>query len=242
MLNNTQMPASRVAIAAQAAPTREWFRFFSNLYDFIGLRDGVVPTTSGGTGLVSYATGDLLYATAPNVLSRLPVPGAAAYLGTDGTNTPQWIKVAYGAFIDTTTQTAAANTPTLVNIGTTEHSRNVTLNANAVTVANVGLYSITFSIQFENTNTSSEDDVYVWLRIDGVDVANTNSRTTVAKSHGGVAGAALVTVNLFHDFAAGEYFELYWLAVSGTATIVTYAATASYPATPGVILTVSQVI
>ena len=48
MLNDTQIPAPRVPIADKATPTREWFRFFSNLYDFIGLRDGVVPTTSGG--------------------------------------------------------------------------------------------------------------------------------------------------------------------------------------------------
>lgn len=240
MLNDTQVPAPRVPIADKATPTREWFRFFSNLYDFIGLRDGVVPTTSGGTGIVTYATGDLLYASAPNVLTRLPVPGAAAYLGTDGTNMPQWVQVAYGAFIDTTTQTAAANTPTQVAVSTTEHSRHTTLAGNKVTLANSGLYSIIFSAQLTNASVA-DDDIYVWLRVNGVDLANSGSHATVNKARGGTPGSVIMTINFFHEFAAGGYFELYWLSLVGDAEITTYPAGVS-PAAPGIILTVSQVI
>ena len=241
MLNDTQIPAPRVAIADTSVPTREWFRFFNSLYNFIGLGTGAVPPTSGGTGIVTYATGDLLYASAPDVLTKLSVPGSPSYLGTDGTNMPQWIQVAYGEFVSTATQTAAANTPQLVTLNITEHTRNVTLASNRITVVNPGVYTITFSAQLTNPSTTADDDIYMWYKVNGVDVANSSSRATVVKSHAGVAGNTVLTVNYFHTFAANDYFELYWLSFVGSAQITTFAA-GTTPAAPGVILTVGQVI
>lgn len=241
MLSDTQIPAPRVAITDKAPPTREWFRFFNSLYNFIGLGTGAVPTTSGGTGIVTYETGDLLYASAPDVLTRLPVPGSPSYLGTDGTNMPQWIRVAYGAFTSLTTQTAAANTPTRVNIATTELTRNITLAANRVTVENQGVYTIIFSAQLTNPQTTADDDIFMWIRVNGVDVPDSASRVTVVKSHGGTAGNFILTVNFFYTFAAGDYLELYWLSLAGSAQITTFSASTS-PAAPGIILTVSQVV
>ena len=246
MLNDTQIPAPRVTIADSSQnniPTREWFRFFNNLYEFIGLGSGVVPTTSGGTGITSYTTGDLLYASDTNVLSKLPVPGEAAYLGTDATNMPQWVKVAYGAFNNTTTQTAPASTPTGITFNNTDYSRNVSINGSKITVAATGLYSITFSLQLSNA-TATDDDAIVWLRVNDNNVANTASYASVIKSHGGVAGNTIMTVNLFYQFTAGDYFEIYGMSILGNITLKTYAAGTSpaYPVSPAAILTVSQII
>jgi len=245
--NDTQIPAPRVTIADASQdniPTREWFRFFSNLYEFIGLGGGVVPTTSGGTGVTFYTKGDLLYASEDNVLAKLPVPGAAAYLGTDDTNMPQWIKVAYGAFTNTTTQTAPASTPTGITFNNTDYAQNVTIDGSKITLVNAGLYTIIFSLQLSNPSTSSEDDAIVWLRINGTNIANTGSTMTVAKSHGGTAGSAIMTVNFFQRFEAGDYFEIYGMSVAGYLQLKTYAAGTSpaYPASPAAILTVSQII
>lgn len=244
MLNDTQIPAPRVPIADKATPTREWFRFFSNLYDFIGLRDGVVPTTSGGTGIVTYDTGDLLYASAPNVLSRLPVPGSPCLLGTDDTNMPQWIPIGYGSFLNTTTQTGPANTPVGITYDTTTESRSVSISGSRVTVDNPGLYTITFSLQLSNPNTSVEDDAVVWLRVNNANVANSASRVTIAKARGGTPGSTILTVNLFYRFAANDYFELYGLSVLGYIQLTTYPASSSpaYPVSPSAILTVAQIV
>jgi len=244
MLNDTQVPAPRVAIAEDSGvPTRQWFRFFSNLYDFIGLGNGVVPPTSGGTGQTTYVAGDLLYADAANSLARLPVGGNNCYLGTDATNMPQWVPVGYGSFYDTTTSAYVANTPTIVSLNTTQFSRNVTLASNKVTIAQTGTYSITFSVQLTNAS-ASDDDFVIWLRVGGADVASSASITSVLKKHGSVDGSALITVNLFYQFTAGQYFELYGLSQLGYAQIKTYAASSSpaYPQSPGVILTVAQVV
>ena len=48
-----------------------------------------ITPTQGGTGLTSYVTGDMLYASATNTLSALPIGQVGAYLGSTGT-LPEW--------------------------------------------------------------------------------------------------------------------------------------------------------
>ena len=243
--NQTQIPAPRVPIVEEATlPSREWFRFFNAIYVFLGLSRGVIPETSGGTGNTTYVAGDILYASAADTLSRLPVPGEAAYLGTSTTNMPQWVKVAYGEFENTNTQAAPANTPTAITFTDTTYNRRVSVNGSKVTVANTGLYTITFSLQLSNSDTSADDDAIIWLKVNNSDVANTASHITVIKSHGGVPGSAVLTVNFFQALNANDYFELWGLSVLGHIELKTYAAGTSpaYPVSPAAILTVAQVI
>ena len=243
--NQTQIPAPRVPIVEEATlPSREWFRFFNAVYEFLGLSRGIIPETSGGTGNITYEAGDILYASAANTLSRLPVPGEAAYLGTDDTNMPQWIKVAYGEFENTTTQTAPAGTPAAITFNNTTYNRGMSVSGSKITVTNTGLYTITFSLQLSNPNTTSDDDAIVWLKVNNSDIANTASHITVVKSHAGVAGSAILTVNFFQRLNANDYFELWGLSVLGHIELKTYPAGTSpaYPVSPAAILTVSQVI
>lgn len=242
--NDTQIPAPRVPIVEQETlPSREWFRFFNAVFEFLGLSNGIIPETSGGTGNITYETGDLLYASAPDTLTRLPVPNTPSYLGTDSNNMPQWIPVAYGAFNSTDTQTPAANTPTGLTFGNTDYSRYVSINGTKITVAKTGLYTIIFSIQLSNA-AAADDDAIVWLRVNNNNIANSASFVSVIKSHGGVAGNSVLTVNLFYQFTAGDYFEIYGMSVLGNVSFKTYPASTSpaYPASPAAILTVSQII
>lgn len=245
MPNDTRLPASREPIAETGGiSSRPWYRFFSNLFEFLGLGQGVIPATSGGTGHITYAAGDLLYADSASTLKRLPVATTPCYLGTDNTSTPQWIPVAYAAMGDTTTQSIAANTPTVVNINTAVYSRGVTLAGNKVTVVKAGLYTVTISLQLTNANTTNDDDVVVWFRINGSDLPLSASQVSILKSHGGTPGSAVATVNIFYRFNDGDYLEIAWLTKLGYAQIITYGASTSpaYPASPGVILTIAQVI
>lgn len=245
MTNDTRLPASREPIAETGGiSSRPWYRFFSNLFEFLGLGQGVIPATSGGTGHITYAAGDLLYADSASTLKRLPAATTPCYLGTDGTSMPQWIAVSYAAMGDTTTQSAAANTPTVVNINTAVYNRGVTLAGNKVTVAKAGLYTVTTSVQLTNANTTTDDDVALWFRINGSDLPLSASQATVVKSHGGVPGSAVLTVNIFYQFNDSDYLELAWLTKFGNAQIITYGASTSpaYPAAPGVILTIAQVV
>lgn len=52
--------------------------------------NSVTPTTVGGTGLTAYVTGDLLYSSATNVLSRRPIGTAGDVLTVSG-GLPAWV-------------------------------------------------------------------------------------------------------------------------------------------------------
>lgn len=151
----------------------------------------------------------------------------------------------YGSFYDTTNQTAAANTPKGITFNSTAYSHHATIGtpASRIVFDADGLTSVTFSLQLTNSS-ASDDDVYAWLRKNGVDVPYTASTITVPKKHGAVDGASILTVNFYETYNAGDYLELYWLTVNGTSQIQTIAATGSpvKPASPGVVLTVSQII
>lgn len=245
MPQDTRIPGSREPIAVDRGETsRSWYRFFSNLFEYLGLGQGVIPTTSGGTGNTTYAPGDLLYADSASTLKRLPAAPTPCYLGTDGTQMPQWIPVAYAAMEDTTTQSAAANTPTVVAINTAVYARGISLASNKATIEKAGLYTITTSVQLTNASTTSDDDVVLWFRINGADLLLSASQSTVVKSHGGIPGSTILAVNIFYQFQDGDYLELAWLTKGGNAQIITYSAGTSpaYPASPGVILTIAQVV
>ena len=156
-----------------------------------------------------------------------------------------FLTLPYGSFSDTTNQTAAANTPTAITFNTTGVTRNTSVGTptSRIVFNASGLTTVAFSVQFTNA-TAAEDAVYVWLRKNGVDTANTSSTVTVPKKHGAIDGAAILMVNFFEEYAAGDYLQLYWLTVGGVAQITTIAATTSpaKPASPGVVLTVSQII
>ena len=205
---------------------------------------GVLKEVNGGTNNSSYATGDVLYASATNTLSKLPKPSATSLLTMDSAGVPAWKNPKYGAFYDTTAQTAAANTPTAMTFNSTSYSNGVTIGSptSRIVISQAGLYDIQFSIQFANTD-ANEDDIYVWLRVNGNDVADSNSFATVPKKHGSINGHLILALNLFYQFAANDYFELVWMTVGGTTSLEVIPASTTapiYPRSPSIILTVNN--
>jgi len=156
-----------------------------------------------------------------------------------------FISLPYGSFYNTGVHTAAANTPTAITFDSSANTRNTSIGtpASRVVFSADGLTTVTFSIQFSNSSTS-EDDVFVWLRKNGVDVPYTSSAVTVPKKHGPVDGTAILAANFYEVYGPGDYLELYWLTVNGTTSMTTIPATTSpaKPASPSVVLTVSQII
>lgn len=156
-----------------------------------------------------------------------------------------FLDLPYGAFYDTTTQTATANTRQAITFNSTSSSRHISIStpASRILFAADGMTSVTFSLQLSNT-AASEDDVSVWIVKNGVDLAFTGSVVTVPKKHGSIDGTVILTVNFFENFDPGDYLELYWLTVGGTSQIKTIPAGSSpaIPASPGVVLTFSQII
>lgn len=149
----------------------------------------------------------------------------------------------YGAFQDTTSQTATASTATVINFNTTDYSNGVTLSGgNRLVVAYAGIYNVQFSVQLQNTATQL-DDVSIWLRVNGVDVPGSTGEISVPNSHGGTPGHSVNGWNYFLELNANDYVQFVWSTTAATTTIHYYApaTTPTRPGTASVIATVNQI-
>jgi len=151
----------------------------------------------------------------------------------------------HGAFQDSTDQTAANTTTAYaVTFNTTDFSNGVTIASNSrITVADSGIWNLQFSIQFTNTTNSSQD-VDVWFRVNGTNVANSNSRFGFAPRKGaGDPYHIIAAINYFVSLNATDYVEIMWRPTDIGVQIEQYAASASptRPAVPSAIVTMSFV-
>lgn len=151
----------------------------------------------------------------------------------------------YGAFQDSTTQSAVSTTAAYpITFNTTDYSNGVTLESSShLKVTTAGLYNIQFSVQLQNT-TNAPVDIDIWFRKNGTNVSASNSRYGLpARKNVGDPSHVIATVNLFISLAADDYVELVWCTTDVGANIAAYTAGASptRPAVPSVITTVTFV-
>jgi hypothetical protein len=162
-------------------------------------------------------------------------------LGPEG---GRFINIPFGSFYDTTDQTAASTTTAYaVSFNTTAYSNDVTLSGSQVTMVHEGYYNIQFSLQLVNT-TNDTQDIDVWFRKNGVDIADSNSRFGLAPRKSISDPFHLIaTLNFIESFNAGDYVELYWCTTDVGAYIEHYTAPSSptRPAIPSAILTATFV-
>lgn len=144
----------------------------------------------------------------------------------------------YGAFSDTTNQTAnVANTAYEVRFNTTDFSQGHYIRNNTEIVANTtGVYNYQFSMQLTSTSAALHN-AYIWIRKNNVDVPNT--ATILSFSENKQYGVA--AWNFFVNMNAGDHVHLMWAVDDTRISIAAPAATAFCPAVPSVILTVSAI-
>ena len=206
----TRIPASRVPITdtADGTVTREWYRYLFNLF-----------TITGGGQANSAASSSFGQDLAPLY-------------------TPQLEDNRNGAFFDTTTQTAAViNTAYPITLNTTGITDGVYIGATTsqVFVDRIRTYNFQFSAQLIKASVGT-GNVFIWYRVNGVNVANSARKSTLAGSSAVVVAAWNYVVKL----NAGDYFELVFSTDDTGCQIVAVAAAAPAPAIPSVILTVTD--
>ena len=117
--NITQITAPRVELIdpRSGLMSREWYRFFYNLYTVTGGGDGITPAINGGTGISSYSIGDILYANTKTTLARLNSGTVGQVLTANGPNTaPSWGSATTSAPVTKTTDfTLAAAESWVIN-------------------------------------------------------------------------------------------------------------------------------
>ena len=152
------------------------------------------------------------------------------------------LQIPYGAFSSDQDQTAVANTATLMTFNTTDFSSDVSISSSQITVAHAGIYNLQFSAQFRNTDTAFQD-VYIWLRQNGVDISGSTGFVSIPNRHAGTDGHSIVGWNYFLSMAANDHVEIYWSVPTVDVTIQHLAAsgTPTKPSTQSVVATMTFV-
>lgn len=157
----------------------------------------------------------------------------------------KWLNAPYGAFQDSTDQTAANTTTAYaITFDTTDFSNGVTLsNSSRLNVSQDGIYNIQFSIQLENS-TNDTQDVDIWFRKNGTDIAKSNSVYGLpARKSSGDPSHSIAALNFFVSLLANDYVQIMWRTSNVGVTIQQYAAGTSptRPITPSAIATMTFV-
>jgi hypothetical protein len=165
-----------------------------------------------------------------------------ALLGSIG---GQYLNNTYGAFQDSTTQTAANTTTAYpITFNTTDFSNGVTMvSGSRLTVAYAGVYNLQFSTQLQNT-TNAPVDIDIWFRKNGTDITASNSRFGLAaRKNPGDPFHVIGALNYFIELQATDYVELVWCTGDVGAGLVAYVAGTSptRPSIPSIIATMSFV-
>lgn len=208
MPNITRIPAQRVPVieGPDNVMQREWYRFFNNSFTLLGL------------GQNQFSLEDVQ--TIPAI------------------DTPQLVTTRYGYFYDTTTQTAAAiNTAYAMTFNTVGLQRGVTIGTptSRIYVDRLAIYNIQFSAQLDKT-AGGPGLVFIWLRINGADVADSATQIRIQNSNAETVAAW----NFVTQLNADDYFELMWSTDDTACQILASGAVAPVPAIPSVILTVTD--
>jgi hypothetical protein len=182
---------------------------------------------SAGSGLINPGCSALFFAVSNTVWEELQGFGRAVPI------------LHYGAFSDTTTQTAASiNTAYAMTFTTTDSSNGVSIGSptSRLVVDNQGVYNVQFSAQLDSLSGGTVN-VYIWLRKNGTNVPNTASTIAIQ----GTAARTVAAWNFIIQLEPTNYVELMWATDSTNARILAASATSVWPAIPSVICTITQV-
>jgi len=157
------------------------------------------------------------------------------------------ITLPYGQFQSQSDQTAAAiDAAYAVTYDQSDFLDGVTLSSGSrLTVPDAGVYVVSYSIQFKNT-TNGIQDIDIWLRKNGTDIPDTNSRFSIPtrKSIGNPSHLIAVTPVMV-ELAANDYIQIMWHVTDTGVSIEQYPAVAysagvtpAIPATPSVLVQV----
>lgn len=202
---------------------------------------GVMDGKTNNTGRLTLATGNAVTTTLyderigyDSLIFFVPVSNAA-----EADSAP------YGAFQDSTDQTAASTTTAYaVALNTTDYSNGIYVsNTSRINVRNYGIYNIQFSLQYKNT-TNDGQDVDIWFRKNGTNVAGSNSRFHMpARKSTGDPSHLIAAMNFFLEMNAGDYVEVMWRTTDTGVSLEQYPTSSSpdRPSIPSAIITASYI-
>jgi len=189
--------------------------------------------------------GPAIYLEAPEAEEVLVFPGPTGPKGDVGATGTGGALGYYGAYHDTSTVTAtSAAVAYVMNIGSTDLQNGINIvGGTKITATNAGIYNLQFSAQFTNPNAAIAD-ISIWIRINGVNVADGAGTNGIPAKHGANNGLQIVSWNYVISLNAGDYVELVWHSDITGVQLITIPATIgpAVPESPSVIVTIAQIM
>ena len=174
---------------------------------------------------------------------------ASAFINTitftkgDGTTFPvtvttgslNYVTGSFGAFYDTTTQSGSAGVAYSMKLNNTDISDGVIISGSGgIKVLAAGTYDLQFSAQV--LAATGADTVWIWLKKNGINVADTSTKLVLRNNEADVAAWNFVV-----SANANDVFQLAWQSLGGHTLLFAEAAASNYPAIPSVIATMNRV-
>jgi hypothetical protein len=202
---------------------------------------GIMDGKTNNTGRITLATGN---ATTTTIFDERIGYDSLIFLVPVSDNA-EADSAPYGAFQDTTDQTAADTTTAYaVTLNTTDFSNGIYVsNSSRINVRNYGIYNLQFSMQFKNT-TNDGQDVDVWFRKNGTNIADSNSRFYLPpRKSSGDPSHLIATLNFFFELQVNDYVQIMWRVTDVGVSLEHFGTSTSpdRPAVPSAIVTMSYV-
>jgi hypothetical protein len=106
-------------------------------------------------------------------------------------------------------------------------------------VPRAGVYEAWYSVQVHRTQGGNDGQVYIWLRIDGTDVPNSNGRVGTNSNN----GDQLPIVPYILELTAGQYIEFVAQATADDIQILSQSdLDVPGPAIPSIIVGIKEVV
>lgn len=170
-------------------------------------------------------------------------------LGSPQLKTPNhpggiYINFPYASCQRTTSKTFTANTATLVTMNQNDFLNDCTNSGtDGIVVNNAGIYNYQFSVQWANPDTQIHT-AWIWLRVNGVDVAGTGSKFDCPAKHGTSDGYLIAACNFYVSLNVGDHVDMYAAVDNVALYMEAYAAQVSpwaMPSVPSVVATLTFV-
>ena len=167
---------------------------------------GTLPATNGGTAQSTYATGDTLYASALNTLSKLTI-GSSGQVLTVAAGVPSWAALSSSA-VTTFSAGTTGLTPSSATSGAITLAGTLAVaNGGTGVTSSTGTGSVVLSASptFTGTLTAAIVNATTGYQIGGTTFATNDGTYSILHGGAGSAGAYLALTNNYYDSAVHNF-------------------------------------